>query len=217
MKRINVALTFGKLGYIGLPYWPETAFLIDLSKYVHPKLGPAKKEAAIDAGLEKLGKTRADYERALLREKRPFYTINDKIADQGDGEIIIPRRHFQSFLNNASQVKPKAIPGIDSKGMTFVGIQFYGPVDGFTTGKTKADAQLFSRFVKMEASNQRLWSESAYIAEFTARAVLTLEEEVISSADLQKLVEWGGKWIGIGSARPQGYGRFTVSGWDLAD
>ena len=42
-----------------------------------------------------------------------------------------------------------------------------------------------------------------------------LHQEIIKATDLQKLIEWGGKWVGIGSARPQGYGRFTVLSWDI--
>lgn len=96
-----------------------------------------------------------------------------------------------------------------------MGIHFRGAVEGFRTGKTRKDAQVFSRYVKNEESNQRMLSESLYIEDFDARAELSVDPEVIKATDLRKLIEWGGKWVGIGGARPQGYGRFTVTVWDI--
>jgi hypothetical protein len=211
--RIEAALRFDK--YIGLPYWPERNFVIDIAKSVHPKLADAKKLQARTAALEKVGKTMTDYEVALVRAARPFYTINDDNPDLGDGEIVIPARNFLSFVNHASMEAPKAIPRIGAKGLTFIGVRFFGPVDGFRTGLTMTDAKMFSRFVKMAESNQRVFSETPYVANFVAHATLTLDEEVIRAGDFRKLIEWGGKWIGIGGARPQGFGRFTVADWTV--
>jgi len=209
---VDATLMFDK--YIGLPYWAERNFLINISKEVHPKLGDQKKQQALLAALEKVGKTMADYNLAQIRAARPFYTINDVNPNVGDGEIIVPARHFLSFLNNASQTAPKAVPRISNKGLTFIGVKFVG-IEGFMTGKTKGDSKLFSRFVKLEDSNQRTWSESAFIENFAARATLTVDEEIIKATDLRKLCEWGGKYVGLGSARPQGYGRFSVATWDV--
>ena len=208
MKRIEVALHF--TSYIGLPFWPERNFLINISKEVHPKLQGEKRQRAINASLEKAGKTTEDYERAQIRAARPFYTINDKNPDLGDGEILIPTRHFLSFLNHTSQTAPRAVPRISDKGLTFIAIKFNG-VPGLKTGKTIRDAEVFGRFVKLAESNQRTWSESQYISEFNAEGTFHLDEEIIKANDLQKLIEYGGKYVGIGSARPQGYGRFTVT------
>jgi hypothetical protein len=96
---VSVVLRFDK--YIGMPFWREKTIVINVSKEVHPKLGDAKKQAAITASIEKMGITRKEYDRALGMAERPFYTINDKDALQGDGEIVIPARPFLSFLNNA--------------------------------------------------------------------------------------------------------------------
>src|SRR5947207_1184847 len=160
--RIEAALMFDK--YIGLPYWPERNFLIEIGKSVHPKLGDAKKLQARTAILSKLGKTVEDFERAVVRASRPFYTIDDPDPDLGNGEIIVPARHFLAFLNHASMEAPRVVPKIGNKGMTFLGVKFFGPVDGFLTGKTIVDAQTFSRFVKMAESNQRVFSETPYIS-----------------------------------------------------
>ena len=193
---------------IQLTYWPERNTLINVMKDVHPKLGDAKKDAAIVAACEKRGISKEEFERIKADADRPFYTLDGKRSSQ----IVIPQRVFQSFLNNTSQECPKAIPRIPAKGLTFMGIK----VDGghFLTGKTEKDAKLFQRFVKLEESNQRTFSSSAFICDFDATGVILLDEEVIKSEDLKKLVEYGGRWYGVGSARPQGYGRFTVTRWD---
>jgi hypothetical protein len=210
VTKVDVGLQFSESGYIGLPYWKERNLEIDIAKDVHPKLGPEKKQAALNAALEKRGLTIKDYQRILKRASRPFYTVKDD--DDGSGEIVIPQRVFQSFLNHGSQTVPKVIPRIAAKGLTFIGVKVE---DGyFRTGKTIKDAQTFGRFVKMEESNQRSWSESQYIIDFTATGRLIVDESIIKADELQKLVEYAGRYIGIGSARPQGYGRFTVSRWD---
>jgi hypothetical protein len=210
MIHINVKLHFCESGYIGLPYWPERNTLINIMKEVHPKLAETKKQAAIAAACEKRGISLDELKKLEALAARPFYT------DDGTrtGEIVIPQRVFQSFLNNTSQECPKAVPRISAKGLTFIGVRL---LHGFLrTGKTEADALRFERFVKMEESNQRTFSSSLYVTDFIAKGVIQLDEEVIKSADLRKLIEYGGRWYGIGSARPQGFGRFAVTAWDEA-
>jgi hypothetical protein len=109
---------------------------------------------------------------------------------------------------------PKAIPRIAAKGLTFIGIRVQG--GHLATGKQAADGS-FDRFVKNQESNQRQWASSPYIRDFAATGRLQVDPEVIEPEKLKKLIEWGGKWIGIGSARPQGYGRFQVARWEELD
>jgi hypothetical protein len=183
--------------------------MIDISHDVHPKLGDAKKQAATIAACDKRHITALEYADIADRSTWPFYTANDR----RDGEIVIPQRVFQSFLNNSSQECPKAIPKIGAKGLTFVGVKVSDGNGGkfFRTGKTVKDSLLFSRLVKLEQSNQRSRQEDPYIADFTATGWLDLDEEVITCDKLRELVEYGGRWYGIGSSRPQGYGRFKVT------
>ena len=115
--RVKVAFGFTQSGYT----WPERNELINLSKDVNPRLGEAKKQAALNAALKKRGISAAEYERIKQRAARPFYTVTD--ADDGTGEIVIPDRVFHSFLNHASQVVPKVIPRIEEKGLTFIGVK----------------------------------------------------------------------------------------------
>jgi len=208
--KVQVGFQFSDGGYIGLPYWPERNTEINISKDVHPKLGPEKKQAALNAALEKRGLSMSDYQRLCRRAERPFYTCDD--SDDGGGEIVIPQRVVQSFLNHASQTVPRVVPRISDKGLTFIGVRVQG--GHLRTGKTQADAKVFGRFVKMAESNQRSWSESKYIIDFTATGELLVDEAIIKSDDLRGLFEYAGRYIGLGSGRPQGYGRFSVIRWD---
>jgi hypothetical protein len=140
ITKIDVALHFGELGYIGLPFWPERNTVINIMKDVYPKLGDAKKDAAIRTACDKKGISAEEWERIKIRAERPFYTLDEMRT----GEIVIPQRVFQSFRNNTSQEAPKAIPRITSKGLTFIGVKLG---DGhFRTGKFEKDAKLFERF-----------------------------------------------------------------------
>jgi hypothetical protein len=209
MKKIGISLHFNSSGYIGLPYWPERNTIINVNKDIHPKLGDVKKKQALEAALEKRGLTLDDYKHMETLAERPFYTIDDT----RDAEIIIPQRVIQSFLNNASMNAPKAIPKITEKGLTFIGVKLDPPY--LTTGKTVKDSKRFERFVKMAESNQRSFCSSLFIDNFMAKGHLVIDEDIIKQEDLMKLFEYGGKYIGIGSARPQGFGRFRVESWEL--
>jgi hypothetical protein len=204
MESISIALTFHDPGYIGKPFWPETNTLINIQKDVHPKLGDAKKKAALLAACEKRGISEEQYEQLVEKSKQPFYM-------QGS-EIVIPERILQSFINHASMAAPRAIPRVESKGLTFIGIKVQK--GHLVTGRTLEDAKVFGRFVKNQESNQRMWSEDKYITEFTATGVLQIDKEIITSENLKKLMEYGGRFYGIGTARPQGYGRFQVVRWE---
>ena len=210
LTQIDCVLHFNDTnGYIGQPYWAEKNTEINIMKLVHPKLGDTKKAAAIRAACEKNGIDPEKFSELQAAASRPFYTVDGN----RDSEIIVPQRVFQSFLNHASMEAPKAVPKIDAKGLTFIGVKVSNGY--FTTGKTVKDAQKFERFVKLEESNQRTFSTSLHIPNADATGVIELDEEVITADNLFKLVEWGGRWIGIGSARPQGYGRFTITRWNV--
>jgi hypothetical protein len=208
--RVKVALTFGEMGYAGLPYWPELATLIDINKEIHPKLKGAKKQQALDAELGKRNLTQADYDRLTLRSKRKFYVDSDN--DSGDGEIVIPRHVLAGMLVQTVKRSPKnAVPQLN-QGLVHVSFQM---VEGWLrTGKTKADAKSYDRFVKSEESNQRRWDSTPYLADFTATGTLLIEESLVNADDLFKVFEFGGRYVGVGSCREQGYGRFLLNAWD---
>jgi hypothetical protein len=207
MINVNVKISFDDSGYIGLPFWPERNELINIQKEVHPKLQGAKREAAINAALDKRGFNQSDYARLQTLAARPFHTVN--------GQIAIPARSFISFINHASMEAPKAIPKIQNKGLTFIAVKVR---NGYLIGdKTDEDAKVFGRFVANKESNQRRWDESKYVDQITFSGSLQVDEEIIKPENLKKLIEWGGKMVGIGSSRPQGFGRFRVVEWEAQE
>lgn len=207
---VRVSLTFGELGYAGLPYWPELATLIDIGKEIHPKLKGAKRAQAMEAELNKRGLTQADYDRLVLRSQRKFYYDND--SDDGSGNIIIPRHVLSAMMVQTVKRAPKnAVPQV-STGLIHVAFQLKD--SWLATGKTKADAKLFQRFVKNQESNQRRWDETPYISNFSATGTALIEESLVSADDLLRIFEFGGRHVGVGSCREQGYGRFLVNAWD---
>jgi len=140
----------------------------------------------------------------LQRGNRPFYTISD--SDDGSAEII------KAFIRNVMDVTPKAMHGnMQSPGDVHGAVRL--ATGHLLTSKTSADAKMFSRFVKLEGSNQRTFSESPYINDFTARGVILVDEYYIKGDEMLRLMETGGRAVGIGSARLMGFGRFTVSNW----
>jgi hypothetical protein len=211
MTRIDAALHFNELGYIGRPFWPALSTIININKDVHPKLGEAKKLAALTAACEKRNLTIDQYRALEEKAAHPFYTVGELKS----GEIIIPQRIVQSFLNHASMKSPRAIPTIQEKGLTFIGVKIEG--GSLHTGKTEKDTGKFERFVKNQASNERMWTVDITLPEFDATGIIVLDEEIIGPDDLFKLMQYGGKMFGIGTARPQGYGRFTIPKWTVLD
>lgn len=211
MSKVTITLDFtGSQGYIAQPFWPALNELIDIHKvsgYNRAK-SETNRQKALNAELEKRNLTVADYEKIKVSSQQAFHLAPNT------GEIIIPPRNFYSFINNACQEAPKGVPRIGQKGLTFVALHIDPP--GIHTGKQKPDGW-FERFVKMEESNQRSWSRSPYIKDFEAKFTMLVDETIISVKDLKALVSWAGKYIGIGAARPQGYGRFTVTEWDAVE
>jgi len=98
VKKVQAALAFNSSGYIGLPYWAERNQQINILKEVNPRLGEAKKAAALLAACEKHGKTKEEYDKLCELAARPFYTADGT----RQGEIVIPERVIQSFLNHTS-------------------------------------------------------------------------------------------------------------------
>jgi hypothetical protein len=203
---VKVALTFGDLGYVGKPYWPELAQIIGISKNIHPKFGEEKKKQALEAELNKRGISDEQYQTIVQRSQRPFYTAGD--LDDGSGEVIIPRHVLCGMMAQVVNVAPKsAVPKLD-KGSVHNGLQMVEPF--LRTGKTVKDAKEFGRFVKNQESNERRWDSSLYLPNITATGTLIIEENFVSPEHVKAILEYGGRYVGIGSCRGQGFGRFQL-------
>jgi len=199
--RIKVALHFNGRGYIADPFWPEMSQLIQIEKKsgFNRLKNEDKRRKSLMAYLEKIGMTEADYAALKAQVARRFHT-------DGNGRIVIPEDKFLAFLRSTVHEAPSSVRAID-KDQINNSIMLVG---GFLwTEKTEANG-IFSRFVKGQDSNERRRQEDAYISDFTARGEMEVDESSVNPEALRKMLEWGGKYKGIGAARPMGYGRFAV-------
>jgi hypothetical protein len=193
-------LAFEK-GYIAHPFWPEQKTLIEIQKKsgMNMARGETRRNAALKAELDKRGLSEMDYRKLQEKSSVPFHLTDG-------GLIYIPSRNFESFIAHVSQVCPRAMRAVTAAN-AHSATRVVEP--GLITEKKKPDGE-FTRFVKLEMSNERSLQSNAFIENFTAKGKLQLSEG-IKIDDLLRMIRWGGQEIGIGASRSQGYGRFVVT------
>ena len=152
--------------------------------------------------------TLADFERLEALSKRPFHT-------RPDGKIIIPSDKFMAFLVNANAEARAAFKACPPE-------QVWSRIvaTDLNTGKSEPDG-VWKRFVTVslgtgaKASNQRGLRENAYIEDFTAIGSVSFDEQTVDAKTLGNLIEWAGQFVGIGSSRKMGKGRFKLTRYEL--
>jgi hypothetical protein len=199
---INLTLHIEK--YIAHPFWPAQKQVIEIHKKsgMNMARGETKRNAALQAELDKRSLSREDYEKLLAQSETPFHRL-------GDGRIYIPARNVESFIAHVAQLAPRAMRAVAAAN-AHSSTRISEP--GLVTDKREPDGE-FTRFVKLEMSNERSLQSNAYIADFQASGKMILSDG-IRKDELLRMIEWGGQEIGIGAARSQGYGRFTVVRFD---
>ena len=205
-KNIRVSFLFDGRGFIGNPYNKCTQQKLEVERQVHPKLKGQKREQALEKACSSVGLSGDDYVRVLEENDRGFVLGSD-------GDIIIPERNLRAFINNISQEAPSNIPKIKNKGLAFAALQF--PEGGLYTGIALSEAKTWERPVRNENSSVPFWVTSKYISGFTASGTIVVDESIIKEKDLRELIEFGGKYIFLGSCRKQGWGSFKVSKWEV--
>jgi hypothetical protein len=200
--KMTINLEIRLKSYIAHPMTRERSELISIQKAsgFNRARSQAKRKQALAAELEKRGMSEADYTSLTEKANAQFFTL--------DGTVYIPSRNFQSFLAHVAHVAPKAVAAADYQ-IIRTAVQVQEP--GLVTDRTVADAKVFGRYVKLEASNERSWQENSYIEDATATGTLDLDETMLSPKDLRQMIEWGAKYLGIGAARSQGFGRFAIT------
>lgn len=198
---MSLRLSLKFKNYIAHPFWPEQKQLIEIQKKsgMNMARGETKRAAALRAELEKRGLSEADYESIQKAAAKPFHVSEA-------GWIYIPSRNVESFLAHVAQVCPRAMRG----GLTAQNAHSSTVVvtPGLITQKRQPDGE-FTRFVKLEMSNERSLQSNSYIEDFEAVGRLELADG-LRKEDIFRLMEWGGREIGMGASRSQGYGRFSV-------
>jgi len=189
--------------YIAHPMTRERSEVISIQKAsgLNRVRSSARRKQTLAAELEKRGMSEADYAALTEKANAQFFTLDG-------GIVYIPSRNFQSFLAHVAHVAPRAVAQADYQ-IIRTAVQVREP--GLVTDRTVADAKVFGRYVKLEESNERSWQENSYIEEATATGTLDLDETMLSPKDLRQMIEWGAKYLGIGAARSQGFGRFAIT------
>jgi hypothetical protein len=209
MQTIALTLYFDR-GYIADPYWPALARLIDIQKHsgLNRARSAANRRKALEEYLNAHNMTLADYEALEKSAHEPFYRAPN-------GEIIIPENQVLAFLvatcdEARSATRPCAPDQVRSRFLA----------SPWTTGKTKADG-VWERFATVAAgtgqklSNQRGLRRSEYIEKFEARGTLCFDPDFVDPQSLQRALQFGGQFVGIGASRKMGWGRFECRDFSL--
>ncbi len=200
MQREQLELTLQIEAYIANPFWPERSQVIEIDKLggVAQQKSEPKRLLARQGQLDKMGLTMADYERLVARSNRAWYR---KDPEDETSEIVIPRHHLAGMLVQAVGHAPKSVRG----GFDKDSFRHVVRLSDLTTGKYTHDT-VFSRYVKLETSNQRNLQTSYVITNFKATGTVELLADA-KVADLERLLKFALMQIGLGSSRKMGYGR----------
>ena len=191
--------------YIAAPYWPELEKLINIKKESGMSRARTQetRRKALDSYLNSVGMTRGDYEELERLSARPFYTH--------EGHIIVPELHVISMIVAAcDSIGSRGRPCAPDIARTVIS------ASPWHTGKTGPDG-IWERFAIVSSgtgaklSNQRALRSDAFIADADADGTLDIDTSVVRPEILWKALEWAGTYVGIGSSRKMGWGRFTIA------
>jgi hypothetical protein len=208
---VNISVTLTMTSYIGHPYWPERDLCIDIEKKsgVNRQKSEDKRRAALEAECKSRGMTYDDYLAAKEKAAEPWYR-------NGSRKIIIPRHQMAGALVQAIGSVPAKVRGKFTKDNFRALVQ----IGDFETDREESDGT-FSRFVKLDASNQRSHQTNDYIGVYldqgtpvTAVGQITIVDEK-SIDTVHGLFEKAITDIGVGAARKMGFGRGLIAEWKM--
>jgi hypothetical protein len=191
--------------YIAAPYWPELEKLINIKKEsgVSRARTAETRRKALDSYLKSAGMTHQDYEELQQRAARPFHTH--------DARIIVPALHVMSMIvATCDRIGSRDRPCPPDIARTVI-----SPSPWYTA-KTAPDG-IWERFAVesmgngTKLSHQRALRRDAYIENADAHGTLDIDTAVVRPEILWKALDWAGTYVGIGSARKMGWGRFTLT------
>lgn len=197
--------------YIAHPFWPETNACIEIEKKsgVNRQKSEEKRIQALKAECDKQGVTYERYLEMKQLSKRPFYRSEDS-------RIYLPMHQISGALVQTIGGAPKALRGPFTKDNFRALVQ----IGHFQTEVTEATG-IFSRFVKLENTNQRSWQENPYIGQYLDKGEPFLAEGdicIVNGDDkleqtVKSLFVHTFKEIGLGASRKMGFGRGEIVEW----
>jgi len=206
----TVKVTLAMHSYIAHPFWPSRNLCIEIEKKsgVNRQKSEDKRVAALKAECGKHGITYERYLELRVEAAEQWYR-------NAAGKIIIPRHQFAGALVQTIAGAPKVLRGPFDKD----NFRAFCQLGDFVTDREKADGT-FSRFVKLEGSNQRSFQENDYIGQyldkgepFTAEGYVTFPEARMEEP-IKALFAKSVESTGVGAARKMGFGRGVVVKWE---
>jgi len=174
--------------------------LIEITKQsgVNRARSEANRRKALEEHLRSIGMTFDQYQQLERDAARPFHV---------NGTIFIPSEKVMACLANANSVAPSKLR-LDN-------LRVAVRASDFGTNKEKPDG-VWERFAVVTSgtgaklSNQRGLRRSHFICDFAATGTLDHDEGMVKPDSLLALVRYAGHYVGIGSSRKMGWGRFGV-------
>jgi len=208
MKPITVKLLMNN--YIAHPFWPARNKCIEIEKKsgVNRQKSDEKRVAALKAECSRQGCTYEQYLEFRLQAAEQWYR-------GADGTIYLPRHQLAGAIVQTISSAPKALRGQFDRDNFRALIQ----LGDFSTDRKKPDG-MFSRFVKLEGSNQRSFQENEYIGMYLDVGEPFEATGTIAVADAKQgdtvkaLFAAAVETIGVGAARKMGFGRGTIVDWN---
>lgn len=127
------------------------------------------------------------------------------------GKIYFPSRWIKGCLENAAKGVKKG--RVDLKSKVIQAVSIY-PTMIYPT--KLSDYKIDQQYVRLMGRNLILRSRPRF-DEWEIEFEINFDEEIISANDIRKLLERGGKFIGIGDGRKIGYGRFKVEKFEVVE
>lgn len=128
-----------------------------------------------------------------------------------EGRIYFPSRWIKGCLESAAKGVRKGRVDLRSKVIQGVSIS-----PTFIYPTKLSDYVIDQQYVRLQGRNLILRSRPRF-DEWEIEFEINFDEEIISANDIQKLLERGGRFIGIGDGRKIGYGRFRVIEFETED
>jgi hypothetical protein len=138
------------------------------------------------------------------KEYDPKEEVEKSLYRDKEGKIYFPSRWIKGCLESAAKGVKKGRVNLKSKIIQAVSIhpsQIY-PIK-------LSDYEIDQQYVRLMGRNLILRSRPKF-DEWEIDFEIHHDEEIIGAADIKKLLERGGKFIGIGDGRKIGYGRFEI-------
>lgn len=193
--------------YIAHPFWPAKNAVIEIEKKsgVNRQKSEEKRLAALKAECTRQGVTYEDYERLKVQAAEQWYRREDR-------RIYIPRHQVAGAIVQVIGESPKALRGPFTKDNFRALVE----VGDFET-ELSDPSGVFTRFVKLDGSNQRSLQSNEYVGVYLDNgepfeAVGTVVVHDKKQIDTVKALFGAAiERVGIGAARKMGFGRGTVT------